>query len=59
MSLKCIYIFAVTFSKMEKFVKFIILQKFYKYVQYIQFGVPQQYAATHRRVKEKQGRHDQ
>ena len=31
-TLKCIYIFAVTFSKMEKLVKFLILHKFYKYV---------------------------
>ena len=31
-TLKCISIFAFTFSKMEKLVKFLILHKFYKYV---------------------------
>ena len=36
---------------MEKFVKFLILHKFYKYIQYMWFGVgvAQQYVATHRR----------
>ena len=31
-TLKCISIFAFTFSKMEKLVKFLILHKFYKYI---------------------------
>ena len=36
MTLKCIYTFAVTFSKMEKLVKFLILQLVLQYVPYVQ-----------------------